>query len=90
MGHIIADITENSSTKYGCRCIPIVEEHSMRQLPEWRRKYNEQCWWHDKAIAIHGKVVVNAMEEEVQRDTNAIVWEMVVKMEEAAMQAVFY
>jgi hypothetical protein len=36
MGQVIADITEYAATKYHHSSIPIVEEDSMRQLPEWR------------------------------------------------------
>ena len=50
----------------------------MGEMPEWCRKDNEQGGWHDETIFIHGQVVVDAVEQEMQGYTHSVIREMVV------------
>ena len=73
VGQIIANVAKYPSTKHGYCCVPVVEKHCMRELVEWCCQGDEESWRHDEAVFVHWKVVVDAVEEEVGCDTNAIV-----------------
>ena len=76
MCHIIADVAKNPSAKDGCCGIPIPIEHSVRELPKWCRKDEEQGRGHDKAKFVHRKIVVDAVEYEVSSNTDTIIWKV--------------
>lgn len=65
MSQVVADVTENPSAEYGCSYVPIPVENSMSKLPKWECENKEQGWWHDQSQFVHGKVVVNTVEEEM-------------------------
>lgn len=73
MGQIIAYIPENTTTVRSRASIPVEGEDSVRKLPEWRRKNKEQSWWHHQAILVHWEIVMDSMQQEMQRKTHAVV-----------------
>jgi hypothetical protein len=74
MRQIIANIPKYTSTVCRYRCMPVVGDDGMRELPERSSEDKEKGWWHDEAVPVHGEVVVDAMEKEVQGYGNAVVW----------------
>lgn len=74
MGHVVADVTKDTPTIYQDSRVPIVEEHEMSEFVEWSSKDHEQCRWHDQAISVHRQIMVNAVQQEVQRNPDPIVW----------------
>ena len=89
MSHVVADISKNASTIRGRRRIPIPVYHVLRKMPERDRQHEEKCRWHDEPVLVHGQVVVDAVEEEVQSYEDPVVREVVVDVEEATMHPVF-
>ena len=73
MGQVIADVAKDPSTEHSDCCVPVVEEHCMRELVKRCRKSDEEGGRHDKAILVHWKVMVDAMEEEVGCDTDTVI-----------------
>ena len=73
VGHVVADVAEDTATIHCQSSIPIVEEDSMSKLPEWRCQYNKESWGHDQAILVHRQVVMNTVEQEVESQSNTIV-----------------
>ena len=71
--HVVADISEDTTAVRQHTGIPVVVEDRMRQLPERSSKKNKQSRWHHKSILIHGQVVMDAVQEEMQDDANSIV-----------------
>ena len=65
VSQIIADVAKDTSTEHLHGRKPVVEEDGMGELPERSGQNHKQSWRHDKSIAVHGQVVVNAVEEEV-------------------------
>lgn len=66
MGQIVADVAEDAAAEHHDCHIPVVEEDSMRELIEWCCKDDEKRGRHDKSVAVHGEIMVDAMEEEVE------------------------
>lgn len=66
VSHVIAYVPKNTASEGHRRCIPVIEEDGVCKPPEGRRKNNKQSRWHHKAVLIHGKVVVNSVQEEMQ------------------------
>jgi hypothetical protein len=72
MCQIIADIPEYPATEdSGCDG-PIPKEYGMRQFPEWHCEDKKEGWWHDQSELIHGKVVVDTMQEKMQCKRNTV------------------
>ena len=88
MRQVVADVAEDATAVDGRRGVPVVEEDGMGELPERCSEDEEECRWHDESETVHGEIVVDAVKEEVQRERHAIVREVVVKMEETAMEAI--
>ena len=65
MRQVVADISEDATTENSGRGAPVVEENGVRQLPEGSRKCHEQRWGHHKPQLIHGKIVMDAVQEEM-------------------------
>lgn len=89
MGHVITDISKDTTTVRQHTGIPVVVEDRMRQLPKWSSKNDEQGRGHHKSIFVHGQVVMDAMQEEVQGDTNSVVREKSIDMEQEPMHDIF-
>lgn len=73
MGQVIADVAKDPSTEHSYCCVPIVEEYSMCELVERCCKGDEEGGGHDEAILVHREVVVDAVEEKMGCDTDAII-----------------
>ena len=65
MGHVVHDVAKDAATVACKRCVPVVEEDQVRDPPEWGSENDEEGWWHDKAVLIHWKVMVDSVEEEM-------------------------
>ena len=74
MRAIIANIAENTTAEDGDRGIPVIEENRVGELVEWGGEGEEEGWRHDETVFVHGEVVVDAVEEEVAGDADAVVW----------------
>lgn len=65
VGHVVASVSKDATAIRSCGSIPIPEDDAMCEFPEGRCKYDKQCGWHDQSVLVHGKVVVNAVEQEM-------------------------
>ena len=74
MGKVIADVAKYASAENGCGGIPVVEKHCVGELVERGCECDEERWRHNKAVLVHRKVVVDAVEEEVGCDADSVVW----------------
>jgi hypothetical protein len=63
--HVVKGVAEHTASVRSCCCIPVVEEDSVRKLPERRRERGKQRRWHDESVFVHRKVVMDAVEEEM-------------------------
>lgn len=88
MRAVVANVAENTTAVDGDGGVPVVKEDGVGEFPERRGEDQEQSRRHDEAQAVHGEVVVDAMEEEVQGDGGAVVGQVVVDVEEASVHAV--
>lgn len=73
VGQVITDVAEDAAAENGSCGIPVVEEYRMRQLPERGRKDQEESRRHHKTVLVHGQVVMDAMEQEMERDADPVV-----------------
>ena len=76
VSHVIEHVSEDATAIPDKRGVPVVEENEMGELPERCRENREKRRGHDEAVFVHWKVVVNAMKEEVQCNTHAVVGEV--------------
>lgn len=76
MRKVIAYVAENAATEHGCRSVPIIEEDCVGELVKWCCEGDKEGWWHDKAVLVHRKVVVDAVKEEVTCDADPVVWQV--------------
>jgi hypothetical protein len=74
--HVIQGVTKHTASVRSCCRIPVVEEDSVRKLPEGRRERGKQRRWHDESVFVHRKVVVDAVEEEMKGNADAVVGEV--------------
>jgi hypothetical protein len=72
--HVVAGIAKDATTVRSRSRVPVPEDDSMRKLPKGCSEQDKQRRRHDKSVLIHGKVVVDTVEEEMQRDANTVVW----------------
>lgn len=73
VGQIVADITQDSTAVNGGGSIPIPKDDGVRKLPPGGCEDGEECGGHDEAEAVHGEIVVDAVEEEVRGDHEAVI-----------------
>jgi len=76
VSQVVADIAEETATEHRSGRVPVVEEESVRQVPERNRKYGKQSWRHDESVLVHWQVVVNAVKKEMKRDSGPVVREV--------------
>lgn len=88
MRHIVADVAKNTTTVHSRGSVPVIEEDGVGEVPERRSEKYEERGRHDQAQPVHGKVMVDTVKQEVQRDGHTIVGKMIIKMEEAAVHAI--
>jgi hypothetical protein len=70
---VIADVPEDATAKRCYSRVPVVIDDTVCEFPERCGEDEEHGGWHDEAVSVHGKIVVNAVEEEVKRDSDTIV-----------------
>lgn len=70
---VVAHIAEDAAAVNGGADVPVQPEDGMGQFPEGCSEDDEQCWRHHQAILVHGQVVMDAVEGEMQRDTDSVV-----------------
>lgn len=73
---VVAHVAEDAAAVRNETSVPVPEDDGLGKLPEWRSKGGEESRRHDKAILVHGKVVVDAVKHKVQSDANAVVGEV--------------
>lgn len=73
MGHVIASVSKDTTAISSRSCIPVPADNSLCELPKRRSQHNEECRWHDQPVLVHGKVVVDAVEKEMESDANTII-----------------
>lgn len=74
--HVVARVSKDATTVGSQSTIPVPEDDKVSKLPEWRCKDDKECGWHDEAILVHGKVVVDTVKKEVEGNTDTVVWEV--------------
>lgn len=89
MCEIVADVSKDAATVSCTSSIPVVEEYSMCKLPERSSQSSEERRRHDKTILVHRKIMMDAVKDEMKCDSNTVVGQIVVKMEQEAMQDIF-
>ena len=73
---VIADVAKYATTEHRRRHIPVPVEDDVREPVEGCGEDNEECGRHDEAQLVHWEVVMYAMQEEVQSDSDAVVGEV--------------
>lgn len=71
--HVIANVSEDTTTVRQHSGVPVIEDHRVRKFPERRGEKNEQSWWHHKSVLVHRQVMVDSVKEKVQSDTDSVV-----------------
>lgn len=61
MSQVVANVSENATAKNSSCNMPIPVKNGMSESPERDGEYDKKRRWHNKAVSIHRKVVVNAM-----------------------------
>jgi len=64
-------------------------EQEMCQLCEWERKEEEERWRHNQTQAVHRKIMMDSVTQEVQGKCKRVVREPVIDVEEEPMHRVF-
>ena len=78
MCHIVQGVSEDT-TGVSCRGgIPVPKDDCMCKLPERCCQCDEEGGRHYESVLVHGEVVVNTVEEEVECDADTVVWEVAV------------
>jgi hypothetical protein len=76
MGHVVAGVAKYAATVRSRGRIPVPEDECVCELPEGRGEQGEERRRHDKPVLVHGKIVMDAVEEEVEGDSDAVIREM--------------
>jgi hypothetical protein len=79
VGHVVARVPENAAAVGSQRSGPVPEDNGMCKFPEGCGKRDEKCRWHDESVLVHREIMVDTVEEEVQCDTNTVIWQMPVR-----------
>lgn len=74
--HIVAHIPKYTAAVCDQCSVPVVEEDEVGEPPERCCKGHKERRWHDETIFVHWKVMMNTVEDEVQRDAHTIVGEV--------------
>lgn len=73
VGHVVANVSENASAVHQHCCIPVVEKDDVRKFVKWSGQDHKQSGRHDQPIFIHWKIVVDSMQEEMERDSDSVI-----------------
>lgn len=74
MSQVVADVPKDTPTVDSDSGVPVIEENGMGELVEGTRKGDEKGWWHNEAIFVHRKIVVDAVEKEMSCYAHSVVW----------------
>ena len=73
MCHVVAGVSKDTTAVSSQSSVPVPKDDCVCKFPERRREDDEERRWHDEPVPVHGKVVVGAVKEEVQGDSEAVV-----------------
>lgn len=73
MGHIVKDISKDTSAEDSNGHKPVPVENRMCQMPERGGQHDEEGRRHDKTVLVHGQVMMNTMEEEVHGNADSVI-----------------
>lgn len=76
VGHVVEGVAEDTAAEGSSGGEPVEEEDGVGELPEGSGQDDEEGGRHDEAVLVHGQVVVDAVEEEVGGDADAVVGEV--------------
>jgi hypothetical protein len=80
--HIVAGVSEDTTTVGSQSGIPVPKDDSMCEFPERCCKDNEECRWHDEPVLVHGKVMVNPVKKKVEGNGDAVIRKVIIQMEQ--------
>ena len=66
MRAVVADVAEYTTAEDGDGGVPVIPEDGVCELVEGGGKGDEEGGRHDESVFVHGEVVVDAVEEEVE------------------------
>ena len=73
MCQVVADVSENTAA-VDCNCdIPIPVKYSVGEFVEGKCEDDEEGRWHDESVLVHGEIMMDAVEKEVEGQEDAIV-----------------
>lgn len=70
---VVADVSENTATEDCCCNVPVPVEQKVGEFPEWGCQDSEQCRWHDESKLVHGQIVVDTVENEMEAECDTII-----------------
>lgn len=73
---VVADVAKYAPAVNSSSCVPAVPEESLCQLPEGSCENYKQCRGHDESVLVHGQIVMDAMQQEVQCNEDSVVREV--------------
>ena len=76
MREVVADVAEDAAAEDGGGDVPVPVEDCVGELVEGGGEDDEEGGGHDEAELVHGEVVVDAVEEEVCGEADAVVGEV--------------
>jgi hypothetical protein len=76
MGHVVASVSKDAAAIRSKGRMPVPENDGVCKFPKGCGKRDEECRRHDKPILVHREIMMNAVEQEMQSDANAIIWKM--------------
>lgn len=78
MCHVIACVSKNASAVSSQGRVPVPRNYGVCEFPKGRGQHHEERRGHDKPVLVHGEVVMDAVEEEVEGEGNAVIREVAV------------
>lgn len=76
VGHVVEGVAKDTAAEGSRGGVPVVKQDGVGELPEGSGQDHEEGGWHDEAVLVHGQIVVDAVEEEVGSDADAVVREV--------------
>jgi len=73
VGDVVVEVSKDAAAVDGHRCVPVVEEKGVGQLPEGRCQHYKQGRRHDQAEPVHWEVVVDTVQQEVGSDADSVI-----------------
>ena len=76
MRHVIACVAKYTSTVGSQRRVPVPPNNGVCELPEWGCQGYKERRRHYKSVLVHWKIVVDAVEEEVEGQGDTVIREV--------------